>query len=216
MLPVERDMTSLTGLSRGSVRDALRGLEAEGLVVTRPGRSGGTFVRRPDASTFERNLNILMNGKGITLGDLVDARAAVEPATAGLAARNRTEEDLAALDETSQTMREAISEIRRFQEVNVKWHLAIVAATHNEIMQAYVGSLWRVLARATYVAYFHDRETLLETLIAHDAIVGAIRAGDEHQAQTAMSRHTNAYRDEIYRHNLSQNVLADLDGLAAP
>src|SRR3954451_18891083 len=57
-LPVERELAAGVGLSRQTVRDALRVLEIEGLVVTRPGRNGGSFVRRPDAGTLERNLHV--------------------------------------------------------------------------------------------------------------------------------------------------------------
>lgn len=64
-LPVERELASSVGLSRGTVRDALRVLEIEGLVTTRPGRAGGSFVRRPDATTLQRSLNVLVTGRGI-------------------------------------------------------------------------------------------------------------------------------------------------------
>lgn len=207
VLPVERILASSSGLSRGSVRDALRVLEVEGLVHTRPGRAGGTFVRRPDAATFERSLNVLVGGQGVRFAALVEAREAIEPAAAALAAQHRTDEDLDRLDEASRRMTAALDELHLFQSLNIEWHLAVVEATHNEIMRAYVGSLWRAIGRATYVVDFHSAETLQETLAAHKAILSAIRRGDPKRASNAMTKHAHAYREEVYRHKLADELL---------
>lgn len=206
-LPNERLLATTTGLSRGSVRDALRALEVEGLVHTRPGRAGGTFVRRPDASTFERNLNILVGGQGVLFSALVEAREAIEPASAALAAEHRTDEDLERISAATERMSDAIEQVQLFQRLNVDWHLAVVGATHNEIMRAYVGSLWRAIGRATFVVDFHGPETLQDTMKAHRAIEAAIRKGDPKRSFSAMIKHAHAYREEVYRHNLSNELL---------
>jgi DNA-binding FadR family transcriptional regulator len=211
ILPNERLLASTTGLSRGSVRDALRALEVEGLVHTRPGRAGGTFVRRPDASTFERNLNILVGGQGVRFSALVEAREAIEPAAAALAAEHRRAEDLDRIAAATEQMNDAIAQVQLFQRLNVDWHLTIVQATHNEIMHAYVGSLWRAIGRATFVVDFHGPETLSDTMKAHRAIEAAIRKGDPKRAFSAMTKHAHAYREEVYRHNLSNELLPPPD-----
>lgn len=211
LLPVERLLAASTGLSRGSVRDALRALEVEGLVYTRPGRAGGTFVRRPDASTFERNLNILVGGQGIRFATLAEARESIEPAAAALAAQHRTDDDIEKLAKATEEMKAAIDEVRLFQRLNIEWHLAIVEATHNEIMRAYVGSLWRVIGRATYVVDFHDPSTLQETLASHQAIFAAVRKGDSKKAFATMAKHAHAYLEEVYRHKLADDLLPAAD-----
>ncbi len=207
VLPVERALSAATGLSRGSVRDALRVLEIEGLIETRPGRAGGSFVRRPDSSTFERSLNVLVGGQGVRFHALVEAREAVEPAAAALAAEHRTEADLAALTAATERMEQAVTQVSLFRELNVDWHIAVVEATHNEIMRAYVGSLWKAIGRATAVADFHSPETLRDTLAAHNKILAAIRAGDSKRAAAAMTKHAHAYREEVYRLKLSDELL---------
>jgi GntR family transcriptional repressor for pyruvate dehydrogenase complex len=203
MLPVERLLSATTGLSRGSVRDALRVLEIEGLIATRPGRAGGSFVRRPDATTFERSLNVLVGGQGIRFHALVEAWDALEPAAAALAASHRNDDDILRLEDATRRMDAAVKQLSLFQELNVGWHLAVVEATHNEIMQAYVGSLWRTMARATDVADFHSARTLRDTMAAHRRILDAIRDGDSDRAAAAMKKHTHAYKEEVYRLNLS-------------
>lgn len=196
-LPVERELAASVGLSRGVVRDALRVLEREGLVTTRPGRAGGSFVRRPDATTLHRGLKVLMRGAGARFGSLLQVREALEPAAAELAARNRTEEDLLRLDEASQALREASGDIPTFLERNADWHVAVVAASHNEIMHVIVGSLTRAIVQATDISEFNTERTMAETLTAHDRILAAVRAEDPDRARTAMARHVHGYHDSV-------------------
>jgi DNA-binding FadR family transcriptional regulator len=207
LLPVERELTSMTGLSRGSVRDALRELEVEGLVHIRPGRAGGSYVRRPDISTLERSLNVLVGGQGVRFTALVEAREALEPAAAALAAEHRTEDDLERLDEASRRLDEAQEMVYLFRERNIDWHIALVNAAHNEILHACVGALWRVIGRGTVVADFHSARTLQDTLKAHRRITDAVRGGDREQAASEMTAHAHAYREEVYRLNLAHELL---------
>src|SRR5215216_4541869 len=76
-LPTERDLVSVTGLSRGSVREALRILEAQGLVVTRPGRFGGSVARQPGDESLAKYINLFVHGRGISLLSLAQTREAV-------------------------------------------------------------------------------------------------------------------------------------------
>lgn len=205
-LPVERVLASSVGLGRGTVRDALRVLEIEGLVVTRPGRAGGSFVRRPDASTFERSLNVLVNGRGVRFRSLLEAREELEPGAARLAALHRTDADLVMLEEAAAALADAEGDIPRFLRCNVDWHLAVGAASHNEIMEAIVNSLSRVVLRSTDIRDFNSEKTMADTLRAHDRILQAIRAGDAERAATAMSKHVHTYREQIEAYEIPEDV----------
>lgn len=193
-LPVERELASTTGLSRGTVRDALRVLEIEGLITTRPGRAGGSFVRRPDASTLQRSLDALISGRGVRFRSLLETRDALEPAAAELAAAHRTDEDLERLDDLSAAMRDATGDIPRFLALNVEWHRAVVAASHNEIMIIILGSLAGAILAATDNEQFNSERTMTDTVTAHDRILAAIRKGDASRAATAMGKHVHGYR----------------------
>jgi DNA-binding FadR family transcriptional regulator len=201
-LPVERELAAEVGLSRGVVRDALRVLEIEGLITTRPGRAGGSFVRRPDATTLHRSLSALLNGRGVRYRSLLETRDALEPAAAELAALNRTDEDLARLDELSGLLRDAVGDIPLFLQRNVEWHVAVVAASHNEIMEIILDTLSRAIFKATDISEFNNEKTMADTLTAHDRILAAIRKGDGPKAATAMGRHVHGYRVliEEYEH----------------
>ena len=205
-LPVERVLASSVGLSRGTVRDALRVLEIEGLVTTRPGRAGGSFVRRPDATTLHRSLNVLVSGRGIGFRSLLETRDALEPAAAGLAARHRTDDDVARLEEVSRLLRESMDDIPRFLQHNVEWHVAVVAASHNEIMHVILDSLSRAILAATDRSDFNSPQTMADTLKAHDRILDAIRRGDAQRASKSMEKHVHGYRELIESYDLPEEL----------
>lgn len=193
-LPVERVLATSVGLSRGTVRDALRVLEIEGLVTTRPGRAGGSFIRRPDATTLQRSLNVLLTGGGVRFSSLLEMRDALEPAAAGLAATHRTEDDLARLETATEQLRASIPDIPEFLQRNIDWHVAVVAASHNEIMMVVLESLSRAILQATDISDFNSPSTMSDTLAAHDRILAAIRSGSPERATRAMGKHVHGYR----------------------
>src|SRR5205823_6550340 len=127
-LPHERKLAEQTGLSRVSVRDALRVLEFEGLVRTRQGRNGGSFVAQPGDGTVSRAVEVYVRAGRLSLRDVLDVREAIEPVCAELAARRRTEEDFARLDEI-QRRHERLAGAAYLRE-NVIWHVAVAEASH--------------------------------------------------------------------------------------
>jgi DNA-binding FadR family transcriptional regulator len=201
-LPVERELAASVGLGRGTVRDALRTLEIEGLIVTRPGRSGGSFVRRPDMQTFERSLNALIGGGSVRFRSLLEAREALEPAAARLAAHNRTDNDLTVLDQASERLVSCVNDIPRFLVANVDWHLAVSAASHNEVIQAIVSSLAKVLLKSTEIESFNSEKTMKATIRVHDRVVEAIRRRDADEAGRLMTAHVHTYAVLAERHGV--------------
>ncbi len=204
-LPVERELAAAVGLARQTVRDALRVLEIEGLVVTRAGRAGGSFVRRPDAGTLERNLHVLVTGRGVRFRSLLEAREALEPAAARLAALHHTAADLTMLDEAAHRLASA-GDVPTFLKCNADWHVAIATASHNEIIEAVVSSLSRVILRSTDIDEFNSRETMAVTIKAHDRILAAIRAGDGDRAAAAMAKHVHTYRELVEAYDVPADV----------
>jgi GntR family transcriptional regulator, transcriptional repressor for pyruvate dehydrogenase complex len=204
-LPVERELAAAVGLGRQTVRDALRVLEIEGLVVTRAGRAGGSFVRRPDAGTLERNLHALVSGRGVRLRSLLEAREALEPAAARLAALHRTSADLAMLDEAAARLASA-GDVPTFLQCNADWHVAIATASHNEIIAAVVSSLSRVILRSTDIDELNSEVTMAVTLKAHDRILAAIRSGDGDRAAAAMAKHVHTYRELVETYDVPEDI----------
>ena len=106
-LPAERQLVREFGASRVAVREALRALEHRGLVDVRQGSAGGYFIREMDAGPVVRDFQTLFRLGHVSLAQLVEARALIEPESARLAALRANEPDvkavLAALDARAET-----------------------------------------------------------------------------------------------------------------
>lgn len=196
MLPNERALAEQSGLSRTVVREALRILEIEGLVTTRPGRNGGTFVRLPDAQMVARFLDMFIRGRRVRFEDILEVREHVEPICAQLAAVRRTEQDLENLSRITERCRDAVDDVSAFLRENVAWHLAVAEASHNELFAAFMIAISEAILAATDIEDFNSREVRGYALAAHDAVLDAIRRGDHERAERAMRRHVHAYREE--------------------
>ena len=157
-LPAERDLVVQTGLSRGSVREALRILHTEGLITTRPGRLGGSVARRPGDDALARYVGLFVQGRGISLMSLLQVREAIEPSIASLAAANRTKEDLAELTATTQRLEDAFANVPLYLAENVNWHVAVAAASHNELLKAFLTAISSLIFKASAIENFATEE----------------------------------------------------------
>jgi GntR family transcriptional regulator, transcriptional repressor for pyruvate dehydrogenase complex len=193
-LPTERELVATTGLSRGSVREALRILEAQGLVRTRPGRHGGTVVAQPSDESLGTHITRFAKVRGVPLHALVEARQALEPMVAYLAARNRTAEDLADLVSISARLDEAAeNDVPRFLEENANWHTALAKASHNDLLRAFTASISGLMLDASRIENFASDEVRKLVTIAHRRILQAIEAQDADAARRRAERDVAAY-----------------------
>ena len=197
-LPPEREMVSSTGLSRSSVREALRILEAQGLVQTRAGRYGGSVVSRPTDALLASHINIFAKGRSIALRALVEARQALEPMVAYLAARNRTPADLKALALISTRLDEAaLDDVPRFLEENANWHTALAAASHNDLLRAFTASISGLMLEASRIESFASQDVRRLVTQAHRRIFEAIEAQDADAARRRAERDVQAYAQQL-------------------
>ncbi|MDB5743163.1 MAG: bacterial regulatory s, gntR family protein [Polaromonas sp.] len=191
-LPAERELVAQTGLSRGSVRDALRILESESLVITRPGRYGGSVANKPDDDSLKRSISIFVHGRGITLLSLLQTREAVEPALAALAAKNRTDAELHHMVNTTDQVEAAFTDTPKFLQKNVDWHMAIAAASHNELLRGFMHSISNMVYKASAMDNFASEGVRKQVMHAHRRILEAIVAQDEALAERRMAMHLAA------------------------
>lgn len=193
-LPTERELVSTTGLSRGSVREALRILEAQGLVNTRAGRYGGTTVTQPTNDQLAGHINLYARGRSVPLSALVEVRLALEPMVAALAAARRTEDDLANLRAIAERIKWAAdNDLTAFLEENANWHDVIAAASHNDLLHAFATSVRGLMFEASQIKEFATPEVRQRVLLAHARIFEAIEAGDADLAQRRTERDVQAY-----------------------
>lgn len=192
-LPNERDLSAQTGLSRTSVREALRILEGEGLIATRTGRNGGSQVVRPGLSRVEHSIGIFIRGQRIRLEAVLEAREAIEPQAARLAAVNHTTQDWHQLLAAHHRIQADVHDIPRFLAANLEWHMSVVRAGGNELLIAFASAISQSIYAATDLDGFNSPQVRQAVIVAHQKVMDAIQARDADAAMRRMGRHVGAY-----------------------
>ena len=172
-------------------------LEIESLLTPRLGRYGGWAIRQPDRELVTRSIDGFIRGTQIHLPDLLATREAIEPSCAALAAENRSEADLVALDECGALLRADIHDLTEYLQLNLRWHMAVVAATHNDLLIAIMSALSSAVYEGTEIEDVNSLPVRHAVASAHDAVVDAIRAGDADAARRRMHRHVHAFRERV-------------------
>lgn len=196
-LPAERELVKQTQMSRATVREALRILEVQNLVRVKAGRSGGAFVQRPSTTSMANSVSMLIRGRRIKLVDLMETREALEPFCAELAARNRTDADLAVLERANVAIEERHADLEQFLRANLDWHVGVALASRNDLLIGFMTALSQALYMGTENESFVDNSIRELTAQAHRAITLAIRDGDAVAAARRMRRHVHSYADAL-------------------
>lgn len=187
-LPTERDLARMFGVGRATVQRALEVLERDGLVESRRGRSGGTFVVGPvgaDGSLHRVLADIRRSGKEIE--EALVFRIEVEPAAAALAAGARNRADVTRIRRAMERAATARTDTE-FMEHDTELHLAIARATRNRFFAEAVERL-RLVLNDPLVALPDSELWHARSNVEHDAILAALVAGDERSARESMRVH---------------------------
>lgn len=192
---IELSIAADFGVSRTPVREALKRLAAENLVLADPAR--GMIVHAPDAAEIE---------------DVFVVREALDGLAARLAAHRITPSELSRLRLIVDTMRQAIESDRREQIVlaNQRFHDVIYSAAGNAML-ARVASDLRDFVRRFSTLPFASPDRVEHVLAEHEAILAALEAHSPEAAQTASNGHLEAAREYLVRLDLKQ---FEEDGLA--
>jgi GntR family transcriptional repressor for pyruvate dehydrogenase complex len=194
-LPSERELAETFRVSRSSVREAIKALENEGLVITRPG--SGTFITAVNVEAIIPQLaSLLSRGKDALL-DLFEMRCMVEPSIAALAAERATPADILRLKEIYTEQEQQLKRDTFAVESDAAFHLTIGRATHNAALQRLVASIVEMLKPI--------REKSLQTpsrahksLASHREILVAIERHDPELARQAMQQHILAVEQNVF------------------
>src|SRR5690348_17039882 len=122
LLPPERAMLETYQTGRGTLREALRLLEFQGVIALRPGPRGGPVLQSPDASHLASTVVLLMQVNRAPFRTIVEVRSALEPMISSLAAERMSQESLEDLNETIEQMRRDLDDQPSFLEANKRFH----------------------------------------------------------------------------------------------
>lgn len=192
----ERMLTEQSGLSRGSVREALRVLETQGLLETRRGRNGGRMVIAAGVQPIMESLDTYIRNGNPPAGAIRETIELLEPGMAAIAARNRTSADVAAMTAAIDQLA-ATRDPADFIHRNADWHQALVRATGNPILGAVYAAIGPGLLDPRLETFVTDA-VRADVLHAARQILAAIIAGDAALAARRMTRHVDAYHRLLY------------------
>jgi GntR family transcriptional regulator, transcriptional repressor for pyruvate dehydrogenase complex len=195
-LPTEAELLETFDVGRGTLREALRLLETQGLISIGQGRSGGPVIRMPSYDSLARHMANAYCAHSATLGQLLDARTGVEPLVAAEAARNRQGEHLEALKESVTRMGDSTNGKDAFLEENSSFHQLIAEATGNPVYITTVASLKAVHDGHSAGVGFSPR-SLAAAQRRHQNIYEKVANGDPEGAYEEMSQHMQEFRDFI-------------------
>ena len=200
-LPSERELSDRLGVSRPSLREALTGLQASGLLTTRAG--SGVFVGDVLGSAFSDTLVRLFAGHSEAVFDYIAFRRDMEGLAAERAAMRGTDTDLKVIDAIFKKMEAAHSKRDPSEEagLDADFHLSIIEASHNVIMLHMMRSMYQLLREGVFYnrqIMFKQRTTRDTLLDQHRRINDALQARDADGARRAVEAHLGFVEDALF------------------
>jgi DNA-binding FadR family transcriptional regulator len=197
-LPPESEMLAEYGVARGTLREALRFLESQGILTIKPGPGGGPVVTEPDPRYLASTLGLMLQVTRAPYRTVLEARQIIEPALAARAAQVVSAEQARALRESVDAMRVAVGDEDAFLAENDRFHALIAAVAGNELFEQLMASLSWIMD-GTAVGVDYPRGPQENVVARHRAIADAIAAGDAARAEAEMRGHIDEYAQYLDR-----------------
>ena len=186
-LGTEKELAARHGVSRIVARDALRTLEAMGIVEISRGAGGGARITRGNPQLFAEALAVQLELADIEVDEILQAQHAIECRAAELAAKNATPADIARLRELVEQAEKLLHDFDGFTRSSLGFHLAVADAAHNRVLHYQLVSLQHVSWPARNRTL--TRPVALRVLQAHRALVSRIGDHDAEGARALMDEH---------------------------
>ena len=198
-LPSERELSTMLGVSRPSVRESIMVLEAMGFLESRQG--GGTFVRALTESSIADPLAKLIEKKDPQLlRSLAEVRMGLESWSAFLAAQRASDHDIEEIRRLYGVMEQQAAKGGWSPEVDAEFHYAITSASHNSLQMHVLDSVHSLFHTTIQVALmeFYRQEGHVQLLLKqHREIMDAIVAHDPEQARKKMMEHLSMVEEKM-------------------
>jgi len=203
----EIELAGRFGVSRMAIRDALRSLEAAGIVDIRVGAKGGAYIAQGSPERFADALAIQLKLIGVSAAEVFDAQIAIEVTSTEMAAQQANETDLAALRDLLKAQREQRHSKARFTELSMRFHETLVEASHNRALIAQFKAL-RFVLEPLYARRLTDE--VAERVIASNAqLLAKIEARDAEGARVLMQRRLQIVRARQLAHGIETRPAED-------
>lgn len=191
-LPAERELATQLGVSRGAVREAMRALQAQGVITSHVGHTGGNRIAEGQGTSFGRILRLHLALQSVSHDELTETRVLLERAATAAAAHQASSEEFDALAELCEQMQK-VDEPATFNELDTRFHVGIAQAARNRLVRDLTSAVREAVAGHILQAerQLGDRWLVLrERLVQeHMEILDVLRRGDAQAAATLAEEH---------------------------
>ncbi|AND40510.1 FadR/GntR family transcriptional regulator [Cytobacillus oceanisediminis] len=191
-LPTETELCEEFEVSRTTIRDAIKALQDKGLIQVIQGK--GTFVTNDILEKNYENIELILKLYNVENRYLMEAREVLEITIAGLAAKRRTDRDIALLESALKNMKRYISDTNLFLENDMNFHIYLAEATQNILFSTWIKPITSILLEEKEIVKAR-RERVIES---HQKLYEAIVQQDKTRAEEAMASILNQYHDESH------------------
>jgi GntR family transcriptional regulator, transcriptional repressor for pyruvate dehydrogenase complex len=196
-LPCERKLREIFGVSRGTLREALRGLEQKGLVTIKTGIKGGAFISAINAKQMNDSLSFLLRYRKISLQELAEFREALEGEVAARAAQKATRNDLtelcSILDSIGNSLDTPESEWDELVLKDTEFHLTLARIAGNRVYESVLRTVYDNIS--LYFESFLPKNGKIIEGIYRDLckITEAIKIRDSDEAKSLLIDHVERF-----------------------
>lgn len=212
-LPTESELLVQLGVSRPTLRAALRILESESLIQVVNGSPKGPRVQAPSPDVAARHVGLILQSRNVTLADVYAMRLLVEPLAVRILAGYRHPLTLSALSAVIADERRAIDDAERFGDLEVRFHETLFEHTGNQTLVLLFELLHAIFERhmASFNAYYAARPDALiqrgKSLAAQEKLLALIKAGDVQKAESFWSLHLDEAAKFMLQHRELERVV---------
>ncbi|MEQ3549840.1 FadR/GntR family transcriptional regulator [Pseudonocardia nematodicida] len=199
-LPSERDLGERFGASRVTVREALKMLEATGIVTIRVGARGGAFVTAPTSEQVGEGISDLLRFSVVEPSDVTEARQVFELAIVPLVCRRADEQDIAELEAICARAEESLESGEGYSvSLSAEFHVRVARATHNPAIEMLARSFHGPILRSLIRAQEEDPRVGVKGTAEHREFVDAVRMRDVAAATAVMTAHLARTAERLAR-----------------
>lgn len=189
-LPPERELAEHFQTSRVALREALRALEKEGLIVIKRGAGGGAFVAHSDHAldALSESLSTVVKLGSAKSANLTEMRSILEPEVCRLASLRATPEDIAAIEAVVTAQEKEVEGGEISRRLDMEFHRCVAAAAHNSVLTVVVSAVNQSI-RDSILRSKRTKDMRERVVSYHRQILDAIRSGNGDQAKRIMTSH---------------------------
>jgi len=197
-LPAERELALQLGVSRSTMREAIRSLEMAGLLTMQKGARGGAFIGHGDPAAIVSGLRILFHLRGITIEQLTEARIWIGEIVTRVACERATEEDLDLLEQNIEAAEEAYQrgDLAEKLAVQMEFHNILARATHNPVLSLVMESLVEIMR--TFAEAIGPEQNDI-AIVARRRFMPLLRKRNAKGAIAEMTNHLETLRDRYVK-----------------